>query len=140
VWSSAVGAQREGGPLLTPLTPLSLGEESSFIPQKMATPYELKARADAMYAKYEKYVVKRAGGGEDEDGRRADGAYGSAYAALLDRVNVLMQVRRGGKEKRGGRRRGCVASISLSIPLTPTHTSRKQTKCDPRRTGRPRRP
>ena len=59
----------------------------------MSTPYELLARANAVYFKYEKYVVKRPGDGDDEDGRRADGAYGVAYAALLDRVNGLMQVK-----------------------------------------------
>jgi hypothetical protein len=101
----------------------------------MSTTHELLARAQAVYGKYEKYVVKRAGEGEDADGRRADGAYGAAYAALLDRVNGLMQVSKK-KKKRGHEARAESSSFHSLFP----HPNRKPTRCGRRRTGRPRPP
>lgn len=93
---------------------------------EMSTPYELAARANAVYAKYEKYVIKRPGEGEDDNGRAADGAYGVAYAALLERVNGLMQVR-GKKEGGAGRRR---TPLSRSLPRPLLHST-----CHPPESG-----
>jgi hypothetical protein len=107
----------------------------------MSTTHELLARASSVYSKYEKYVVKRPGDGEDADGRRADGAYGAAYAALLDRVNGLMQVREGKKMR--GEKNARRALSRRRLPHTPfpsPASNRKRMRCGRRRTGRPRPP
>jgi hypothetical protein len=90
-----------------------------------------------VYSKYEKYVVTRGGDGEDADGRRADGAYGAAYAALLDSVNALMQVRGGEEEgeKEGGKGAHTFL-VSHSLAACPW-PRRKRPRCARRRTGRP---
>lgn len=122
----------------------------------MATTHELLARSKSVYAKYEKYVVKRPGDGDDADGKRVDGAYGAAYAALLDRVNTLMQVREGEGGGRAGPASSCTAAAGVGRPLcvcvltgpprmrsacSLTHTLvRKRMKCGRRRTGRARPP
>jgi hypothetical protein len=85
----------------------------------MSTPYELLARANTVYSKYEKYVVQRPGEGEDEDWRRADGAYGVAYSAMLDRVNGLMQARR--RQERG--REGVAPLCRSRVPSLLSHPS-----------------